>query len=172
MQELRGNLFDYVGIADAICITTNGFVKNNGECVMGKGCAKTATQLFPGIARILGDCIRADGNNVIPLLSSQGTTICSFPVKPVSEIFTGSNAVKHMVSKFKIGDRVPGWACLADISIIERSAKQLKAEADQTNWQQIILPRPGCGAGELYWNQVRPVLEQHLDNRFSVITFA
>ena len=38
MKEIRGDLFTQE--ADTICITTNGFVKANGECVMGRGCAK------------------------------------------------------------------------------------------------------------------------------------
>jgi len=37
MKELRGNLFHTP--CDVICITTNGFVKRNGEAVMGRGCA-------------------------------------------------------------------------------------------------------------------------------------
>ena len=40
MKEITGNLFDQT--ADAICITTNGFVKDNGRCVAGRGCAKMA----------------------------------------------------------------------------------------------------------------------------------
>ena len=37
---LTGNIFDYVGLVDAICITTNGTIKSNGELVMGAGVAK------------------------------------------------------------------------------------------------------------------------------------
>ncbi len=171
MKELTGNLFNYIGLADAICITTNGFVKSNGECVMGKGCAKTVTELFPGIAKVLGDSIKSDGNVVIPLLSKKGTVICTFPVKSVSELFTGSNAVKHMHYRFKIGDRVPGWACIADPKLIEKSAIQLVELADKSEWKSIILPRPGCGAGELSWSDIKPVLDKHFDDRFFSVTF-
>ena len=144
MKELTGNLFNYIGLADAICITTNGFVKSNGECVMGKGCAKTVTELFPGIAKVLGDSIKSDGNVVIPLLSNY---------------------------RFKIGDRVPGWACIADPKLIEKSAIQLVELADKSEWKSIILPRPGCGAGELNWSDIKPILDKHFDDRFFSTTF-
>jgi len=171
MKEIQGNLFDHIGKADAICITTNGFVKSNGECVMGKGCAQEATKRWPGIALLLGDSIKADGNAVIPLISENETVILSFPVKSIRETFDGTNAVRHMTSKFKVGDSMPGWACKAKIDIIESSASCLARIATAHKWTNIILPRPGCGAGELNWAEVKEVLNKHLDDRFSSITF-
>ncbi|MCZ2224447.1 MAG: hypothetical protein LC122_12560 [Chitinophagales bacterium] len=47
MIEVIGNLFDFVNIADAICITTNGIVKSNQEAVMGAGIALQAAEKFP-----------------------------------------------------------------------------------------------------------------------------
>jgi hypothetical protein len=36
----------------------------------------------------------------------------------------------------------------------------------------VVLPRPGCGAGELDWTRfVRPALTALLDDRFVAITF-
>ena len=44
MRERIGvDLFEFPVIA----ITTNGFVKATGECVMGRGCALTAKRLYP-----------------------------------------------------------------------------------------------------------------------------
>ena len=41
MNEITGNILNYIGKPKTlVCITTNGFVKNNGEAVMGAGCAK------------------------------------------------------------------------------------------------------------------------------------
>jgi hypothetical protein len=46
VKELFGNLWEFDGI---IVITTNGFVKRDGTCVMGRGCAKQATIKLPGL---------------------------------------------------------------------------------------------------------------------------
>jgi hypothetical protein len=79
VKEITGNLWDYCGKIEsvAIAITTNGFVKNNGECVMGRGCAKEATLKYPGISKVLGDMIKESGNHVHRIRDG----VYSFPVK-------------------------------------------------------------------------------------------
>ena len=175
MKEIKGNLFEQE--ADLICITTNGFVKSNGCAVMGKGCAAEAKKRHPGIDTILGSQISEHGNRVIGLIrgidDEPYRNLAAFPVKPVSEraIHDCLNVVSHMKSKFKPGDIVPGWACIADPGIIMRSAQQLVRYADSQGFKSIVIPRPGCGAGELKWADVKEILENILDYRFSVITF-
>lgn len=147
MQEVTGNLWDYP--ADARVITTNGYVKSNGECVMGRGCAKEATERFLGIAKRLGGFIKQHGNHVF-MLKVGPPALVNFPVK-------------HK------------WDQPADISLIERSAHELVAWADAMRdhgVNKVVLPRPGCGNGRLNWERdVKPVLEKILDDRFKVITF-
>lgn len=136
MKEIKGELWDYYDKPDhVICITTNGIVKNNGECVMGRGCALEATRKVPGIAKVLGQHIKSHGNVPVFLVRN----ILSFPVK------------HH-------------WRDEADISLIERSANWLEAFADYHPMTTFILPRPGCGNGRLTWEQVKPVIEFLPDN--------
>jgi len=166
MIEVKGDLFTYYkdNPCDAIVITTNGFVKANGRAVMGRGCAKEALSLMPEIDKKLGDNIARMGNMVSFLRSR----VISFPVKGVSKLCTNENDyVGHM--NFKIGDTIPGWACKAELSIIERSANELVSIVPDS-WKDIIIPRPGCGAGELRWSEVKEVLGV-LDDRFKVITW-
>jgi hypothetical protein len=171
MQELKGDLFDIE--CDALCVTTNGFVKNNGEAVMGKGCAKQLAEYYPETPERLGYMLNKKGNKVHELFKRDGVQILSFPVKTDMEYIVTNKAyiVKHMQNKFALGSNVPGWACVADISIIEKSAKRLVKLADKNGWKKILLPRPGCGAGELSWNKVQPVLNSILDDRFYAVTF-
>ena len=175
MKEIRGNLFAQE--ADAICITTNGFVKANGKAVMGRGCAHEATKRWEDIDTALGRHLNTRGNIVGLLVTSLAKPnplyVMSFPVKPKSAACAPdhSNVVKHMRRQFKPGDSVPGWACVADPDLIINSAKQLVTIAERTGWTDIIIPRPGCGAGELSWEEIRPLLEPILDARFSIITF-
>lgn len=62
------------------------------------------------------------------------------------------------------------WYEKADIELIKRSAQTIfhimPVDA------RVVLPRPGCGNGGLRWEDVKPVLEPILDDRFHVITFA
>jgi len=181
MHEVNGDLFTFP--ADAMCITTNGFVKANGECVMGRGCAKQAANYWPDLPAVLGGAIKKFGNVVIILKHFQvGTMIgnyalpapkvlLSFPVKPESVVYTGHNCVKHMRDKFNYNDVVPGWAAKADLNIILKSAKELESATTIYGWKKVVLPRPGCGAGELGWWEVKPLLEQILDDRFIAITY-
>jgi len=166
MKEITGDLFLQDG--DAICITTNGFVKSNGEAVMGRGVAKQAAIRFPNLPLLLGHSIKSNGNQVSVLLTNP--IILSFPVKSVSETAKedGSNIVAHMRDSFKPGEKVPGWACKARLDIIRKSALELEKLATRLNWKRVLIPRPGCGAGELDWAQVKPILEEYFDDRFII----
>lgn len=167
MLEAKGNILEMD--CDAVCITTNGFVKSNGAAVMGAGIAKQMRMVIPGLDKVLGLKIAQEGNNVHALLTHNGIWVVSFPVKPITEISDGTNFVKHKF--FPEGQTIPGWACKAKIDLIERSCRQLVQLANQHGWQKVVLPRPGCGAGELQWRDVKKRIEPLLDDRFVVCTY-
>lgn len=142
MKEDIGNLWTYS--ADAIVITTNGFVKNNGEAVMGRGCAREAALKYPQLSTMLGRSLQTSGNRVFHYWLNEH--VLTMPVK------------HH-------------WREKADIDLIEKSAKQLILHADGWEWEKIVMPRPGCGNGQLNWKDVKPMLEEILDDRFVAITY-
>lgn len=172
MNNVYGDLFEQIGF-DAICITTNGFIKKNGDAVMGKGCAARAKREWPGIDKKLGENIILSGNVPSFLHKAKAYDVLSFPVKPRTIICNNdrSNVVTHMRTQFSPGSHVPGWAAIANIKIIENSAKNLVKFANQYEYKKIALPRPGCGAGELEWENVKPILSNILDNRFYSVTY-
>jgi len=193
MIEIKGNLFNpssymydnsHAGPRDvppdAVCITTNGFIKSNGEAVMGRGCAKQANDRWPGLSLDLAHLMKTNGNvtqkiDTVPL-DGRRIPLIAFPVKPITEPYNGTNVVRHMRNQFahrmSVGiSKVPGWACLANIPLIRKSAKELVELTDSQAWEMVVLPRPGCGAGELSWEDVKPILEEILDNRFYCITY-
>ena len=63
MREAFGDL--WLIDADAKCITTNGFIKKNGEAVMGAGVAKEAAIKYPELPEKLGYSIGVNGNRVV-----------------------------------------------------------------------------------------------------------
>lgn len=144
MNLITADLWDCQGI---LCITTNGFVKNNGEGVMGAGVAKQATERIPGIAASLGRGIR-DHGNVVLRIAGPDVIRCEFDRNVLAF------PVKH------------NWRYKADLELIERSAKQL-ARFYEMGFispydDEVFLPKPGCGNGGLTWPEVEATLEPHL----------
>lgn len=158
----------------AICITTNGYVKNNGRCVMGKGIAATALQCSPNIDLSLGTLINEKGN-VVHLLPEKinECNLISFPVKPIYERRDQENptqVVKFHRNKFAHGAYVPGWACTARVNIIEKSCQELVMLAEQhPEWTDILIPRMGCGAGELDWKDIKPLVEGYFSDKKYIV---
>lgn len=153
MREVFGDIWELE--SDGICITTNGFVKVNGECVMGRGIAAEAKKRFPTLPKHLGTMIHNHGNHVFPFLLGGGEDeqlIYSFPVK-------------H------------NWWEMADTELIRRSARELMKNMDKIQaefdirLQNVLLPRPGCGNGGLNWKYVKPEIENILDDRVAVVTW-
>jgi hypothetical protein len=145
MIEVTGDIWDFYEEGYWLAITTNGFVKKNGECVMGAGIAKQAAKRFPDLPLRLGSAIRALGYNTV--LPAMDLRLISFPVK-------------H------------NWFEMADLALITQSAMELAENA--TLWfgadAKIAMVRPGCGNGQLEWTEVREVIAPILsDDRFIIV---
>lgn len=170
MKELKCDMLQTA--CDALVITTNGFVKNNGACVMGRGIAKQIADSLPEVPFFIGNLINTLGNNValLPKVKEDIPDLIMFPVKPSMVINDGSNVVKHC--KAGIGQRVAGFLAKADVQIIERSLQQLVELADKhPEWNTILIPRVGCGAGELDFRIIKLLMESYLDDRFICCSF-
>lgn len=132
---------------NAICVTTNGIIKKNGEAVMGRGIAKDANDRFH-VAGILADHLRRKGNclGVLGYFETRGHAfyLLSFPTK-------------H------------DWRNPSDIHLIQKSAKELVRFTDKHQLSHVYLTPPGCGNGRLEWTDVKTVLEPLFDNRFIIV---
>lgn len=134
---------------EAVCVTTNGIVKNNGDAVMGAGIAKECANLFPDIPRKLGNALTAGGNRVYDLglvfRHNREFRLYSFPTK------------SH-------------WKEDSDINLIRKSCVELSMECSRSGIMKCYLPKPGCNNGHLDWESVvKPVISEILDDRFVVI---
>ena len=161
MIEKVCNIWDKYDYGETVCITTNGFVTSKGFAVMGRGVAAQAVKRFPTIKGKLGQLIMHNGNIVQRL----APRIISFPVKPQIGICGngGTNIVRHVRHQYQEYDWVPGWAMIADIKLIEGSLEQLNQLRDVKGFEEIYLPKPGCGAGGLDWKDGTPYCEKYGD---------
>lgn len=171
MKEIKRNIWSFLNVSDAIVIPTNGFVKKNGENVMGAGLAKQASTMFPTLPKMLAVLINTNGN--ITQLMYQDPNIVSFPVKPSTFKFDGFNGIRGACSRYSnrrdLPISLPGWMSKADLNLIETSAKQLVVLANSKKWRNtVVLPRVGCGLGELNWSVVNLILQRYLDYRFII----
>ena len=171
MLHKTGDMFSEIGRCDILVITTNGYVKRDGRSVMGRGCAKTAKLRWPDIDLTPGRSIVEGGNRVTYLTAENGTAILSFPVKPATVRYAPDAVVSHAVGKYRRGEAVPGFHAKASLLIIQNSLDELIQWANVWKCRRIVMPRPGCGAGELSWSEVKPILESMLDDRFEVYTW-
>jgi hypothetical protein len=137
---ITGDLWDYHQRGDVIAITTGGLIAKNGACAMPRGCARQAADRYPQLPYILGQQIKFHGLHVFDL----GQRIVAFPVE---------------CSPFEN----------PEAKIIRQSCQELVELTDYKKWQRVILPRPGCGAGGMLWNDVKKILEPYLDSRFLII---
>lgn len=145
------------GPQDAICVTTNGCIRKDGDAVMGRGIALYANQRFydqnrPGVrlATRLAGYLGKYGNRAFYMgkltdsLTGRTMSVITFPTK-------------H------------DWKDASDIELIRTSAEQLVAICDKFNIRYCYLTCPGCANGRLDWEtQVRPVIEPILDDRFVI----
>lgn len=141
MKLIRGDMFAYLGRTKfRLCITTNGFVKNDGTAVMGRGNAAQARKIWAeefnvDLPKLLGKELKNHGNKIFHL----DTQLYTFPVKK-------------------------NWFDRASKKLISKSAERLKEIAQENKDKVFILPRPGCGNGQLKWKRVKPLLEDLPNN--------
>jgi len=144
-REIVGDL--WVVPADWRTITTNGFTTRYGRAVMGRGVAYQAKCLHPELPALLGLKLEREGN--VPHVF-EAYRLVTLPVKP----------------RFGPGNQ-PGFLAPAEPELIRESLLRLvRLPLDGT----IVLPRPGCGAGRLSWDAVRPICDEILtDDRFVIV---
>jgi len=127
LNMIEGNAWEYHGKSGCkLCITTNGSIDSMGAIVTGAGIAQQATDKYPRFPFTLGKFVRESGLHVYYVSDN----LISFPVK------------------YK-------WHDKADLRLIIYSLRELLVLSNiYPAWQQIILPRPGCGNGQLQWPEV------------------
>lgn len=143
MTAIKGDIWDFHRRGKWVCITTNGYVKGNGECVMGRGTAQQAARKFKNLPYELGNMIKLHGNHVHVFPKYR---VITFPVK-------------H------------NWFDDADLELIKASADELMEALEHLGNGPVYLPKPGCGNGNLKWTAVWMVIDPILDDRVVIVDY-
>lgn len=167
MKEVRGDVFDFIGREDicAICITTNGIVGANNQACMGAGTAGSASERWPGIRKVAGDKIRANGNVpvIIGLIDQEGKYHLPDPESAMIKNY------QCLIISFPTKNHFKDPAIP---ELIKQSAEKLVKLADDCLLtKKIVIPAPGTGAytGKLSWEKdVKPMIADILDDRFLI----
>jgi hypothetical protein len=150
LREITDDIFEYCKREkpDAFCIPSNGYVKTDGGGVMGRGLAKQALDRWPEIGKLLGDALKANGNCVQVLCTKGDIAIVAFPTKET-------------------------YQTPSTIGRIRTSMSQLLTLADEQGWKNIVMPRPGCGNGQLSWtdraDNVKDAILPMVDDRITIV---
>jgi len=167
MKERKVDLFAtiYEDSVDTICITTNGHYTKTGGAVMGGGCAKIAAERWPQTSERLGRMLKHFGKNipwVIGCLDAEGKYL-----NPTRDMIVNKQCKCTIFSFPTINQLIDG----ANLQLIKQSSTIMKDYADRFGLKGIVIGRPGVGIGGLRWADVKPELEQILDDRFTIVSF-
>jgi hypothetical protein len=105
---------------------------------MGMGLAYQCNRLIKGMSVALGKLINQHGNHVF-LFDRQ--KIITFPTKA------------H-------------WRGDADLELIKESCIKLRTLMELQTHLKVVMPKVGCGNGNLTWEQVAPVVQEILGEKF------
>jgi hypothetical protein len=151
VKSIIGDIADVYIDYDAICCTTNTTLTKEGKLVMGAGVAKWFRDGFEGIDSQWGQQLQNNPSCGIMVSAeyrtvfSPGPYLVAFPTKS-------------------------DWRQKSSLTLIEDMAIDLEIVTSAMGWRSVLLPRPGCSNGGLDWDVVKPILEQYLDDRFTVIS--
>lgn len=148
MHLITGDLWDELGKAALILVSTNAMVNRDGKLVMGRGAAKEAADRFPGLAAAFGAEL-AERNlvgNVYGLLYNP------VPLEGADLILIGAFQVKYH------------WRDMADLELIGYSTAQLRRLALLHPEKRIAMNFPGISNGRLQRWQVEPIISALPDN--------
>lgn len=142
-KAVEGDLFDYVGVADAIGITTNLQTNKGGLAIMGAGIAKAADTKYH-LRSQYGRLLEAGVKGVTPIKEIRDTTILAVPTKNE-------------------------WRKKSPPKLVEKSLQELVQLTDSRGWKSVAIPLLGAGLGGLPMTTLKPLLDKYLDDRFTVV---
>lgn len=155
MKRMKANLWDLH--SEAKVIPTNGVTKDAGgypripQAVMGAGLAKQVASRWPALPILLGSRLEEYGNRVYV-----------FTVPPHLREQLGCLYIITFPTKHH-------WKDNGDMLLLQDSITQLYSISCALGLKSILLPFVGTGLARLDPLQVLTLLENNLDNSFTLV---
>lgn len=137
-QFSKGNIFDYPQEYLKI-VTTNGYVKKNGELVMGRGAALAAKNKYPDLPMLAGNLIR------------------QYPTKEYSFLYFKYGFVYEQFCDIGLFQVKYYWQDEADLDLIVFSVEQLRRFATLFS-RKMVMNFPAIGNGGRTKEEILPLL--------------
>ncbi len=168
MKEAKADLFEMIldEGTDAICITTNGQFNRFGHAIMGGGCAGVAAERYPELPKNLGKCLKVFGSN-IPYIIGAVDAEAKY-IKPEHQMITDKQ-FKCLIFSFPTINKLADGG---NLQLVKQSATIMADHADHYKLKKIVVPRPAVGIAGLSWSDVKKEIEDILDDRFLIVSFA
>lgn len=147
MLKAVGDIWTYAKDAP-ICIPTNGQINGSGRAIMGKGLAEQAATKFPDLPYLLAQRLEKYGNRVYIFKVGK--------VPPSKIIITVPTKDE--------------WAKRSTLALVRKSCLELRDLQQALNLKNVLVPLLGCGAGKLPQDYVLGIMENLLDDAFTLIT--
>lgn len=143
MKEAAGNIFS--GSHDWLVFTANSTVTKDGRLVMGAGIAKQVLERYPGIDRFFGSVLQDNG-------------------------YAGGryNLAAHYGHRVMALQTKIDWRNASDLNLVVESVSYLAGFSLFRPTETIATVRPGCGLGNLDWDQVKPRIAPLLPDNVTV----
>jgi hypothetical protein len=148
-HEIQGSFWDYAPEYDALVVTLNTIVKNNGALTMGAGIAKQFVKEYPNIPFIFGEMTKE-----MYKYSDEPYPLCT--------MLDNGKYVIGIHTKLHWKNESPLW-------LVHRSISSMVSLVNSLNIKKVLMTRPGCGHGGRNWKmEIKPILNELLDERFTV----
>ena len=153
-QVYRADIVNLWKNNKTVCVTVSLELRKKDMCgVVERGSAHALAPHVPRLANKLGEFIII-GKGEVGFIDDR---IIAFFTKPKEGKF--EQCLPDMVGMYSWGQKIPGGHCMADPTIVARSARQLLRLAIKEHLQEIYLPVPGVMNGRLDVEDIREALD-------------
>lgn len=137
-----GNMWSVIDQAQLFLITTNSYVNQSGELVMGRGIALETKTRYPYLPKVAGDWVVNNGfqNKFYGV---------------ITDIFNNNIGLFQVKLHFRSS---------ADVSVIRSSSEMLAFIINDRGLTDVHMNYPGIGAGRLERTRVLPILEEYFSH--------